>query len=306
VLVESQFPHELSGLFRNLEGPGNPWGMSQSGRMDWAKGLDFEVPVLGVDAETLDGFDYLFWVGCAGAFEDRAKRTTRAVAQLLHEAGVRFAVLGEGETCTGDPARRAGNEFVFQALAAQNVETLGAVHATRIVVTCPHCFNTLNREYPQLGGDYEVLHHTQLLDALVRQGRLVPIRRVDETVTYHDPCYLGRHNQVYEPPRELLAALPGVTLSEPGRFKERSFCCGAGGARMWMEERLGTRINRERSAELVATGAATVAVACPFCRVMVTDGVSQVAADGVEVRDVAQLLLRAVKPDAEASTNSLR
>jgi Fe-S oxidoreductase len=300
VLIESQFPSELGGLFRNLEGPGNPWGMAQSGRLDWAKDLSFEVPVVGVDAEDLDNFDYLFWVGCAGAFEDRAKKTTQAVAELLHHADVSFAVLGEGETCTGDPARRAGNEFVFQMLAQQNVEVLNEAKAKRIVVTCPHCFNTLNREYPQLGGDYEVVHHTQLLNRLVRDRRLIPVERVEQKVTYHDPCYLGRHNQVYEPPRELIEALPGVTLTEVARSKDRSFCCGAGGARMWMEEKIGVRINSNRSQELVATEAETVAVGCPFCRVMITDGVNAINADNndrpeVEVRDVAQLLLRSVK-----------
>ncbi len=296
VLIESAFPTELSGMFRNLEGPGNPWGLANTGRLDWAKDLEFEVPVIGAAAENLDEFDYLFWVGCAGAFEDRAKRTTRAVAELLYRGGVKFAVLGEGETCTGDPARRAGNEFVFQALAMQNVETLNSVNATRIVVTCPHCFNTLNREYPQLGGNYQVLHHTQLLNQLVRDKRLVPVQAINEKITYHDPCYLGRHNQVYEPPREIIGALPGVTLTEVPRSRERSFCCGAGGARMWMEEKLGTRINATRSTELVETKADTVAVACPFCRVMVTDGVNAIAPDTVQVNDVAQLLLRAVTP----------
>ncbi|MGX7680155.1 heterodisulfide reductase-related iron-sulfur binding cluster [Jatrophihabitans sp. DSM 45814] len=295
VLIESQFPSELNGLFRNLEGPGNPWGMAQSGRMDWAKGLDFEVPVVGVQAENLAEFDYLFWVGCAGAFEDRAKKTTQAVAELLHHAGVSFAVLGEGETCTGDSARRSGNEFVFQMLAQQNVEVLNEAGAKRIVVTCPHCFNTLSREYPQLGGEYEVVHHTQLLNRLVRDKRLVPVERIEQKITYHDPCYLGRHNQVYEPPRELIESVPGMTLTEAPRSKERSFCCGAGGARMWMEEKIGTRINANRAEELVATKAETVAVACPFCRVMVTDGVNAIDPDNVEVRDVAQLLLRSVK-----------
>jgi Fe-S oxidoreductase len=299
VLIESEFPSQLGGLFKNLEGPGNPWGMAQSGRLDWARDLPFEVPVVGVSAEDLSTYDYLFWVGCAGAFEDRAKRTTQAVAELLNTAGVTFAVLGEGETCTGDSARRSGNEFLFQMLAQQNVEVLNEAGATKIVVTCPHCFNTLNREYPQLGGNYEVVHHTQLLNRLVREGRLTPVSRVDEKVTYHDPCYLGRHNNVYEPPRELIAAMPGLTLTDVTRSRERSFCCGAGGARMWMEEKLGTRINMNRAEELVSVQPETVAVGCPFCRVMVSDGVAAIQSDGraegVEVRDVAQLLLRAVK-----------
>ena len=316
-LVESAFPQELSGLFKNLEGKGNPWGMGARARLDWAKDLPFEVPVVGTDVENLDGYDYLFWVGCAGAYEDRAKKTTRAVAELLHLAEVKFAVLGNGETCTGDSARRAGNEFLFQMLAQQNIETLGEVGATRIVVTCAHCFNTIKNEYPQLGGTYEVLHHTQLLNRLVREKRLVPVARpaaeptkssaknaasTADTVTYHDPCYLGRHNQVYAPPRELIGTLPGVTLTEMPRHGERSFCCGAGGARMWMEEKLGERININRTNEALATGAQRIAVGCPFCRVMLSDGLTARQAEGrfeqVEVVDITQMLLAAVTPSA--------
>jgi Fe-S oxidoreductase len=312
VLIESAFPTELSSLFKNLEKAQNPWGLPSRARLDWAKDLPFDVPVVGTDVEDLTAVDYLFWVGCAGAYDDRAQKTTRAVAELLHTAGVSFAVLGDGETCTGDPARRAGNEFLFQMLAQANVEVLGEAKAGRIVVTCAHCFNTLSNEYPQLGGAYEVIHHTQLLNRLVRERRLVPLARPDRadhagvastaaTVTYHDPCYLGRHNGVYAPPRELLGALPGVELKEMPRNSERSFCCGAGGARMWMEEKLGTRINNNRTAEAVATGADRIAIGCPFCRVMLSDGLSAAQADGtardqVEVVDVAQMLLAAVRP----------
>ncbi len=310
-LIESAFPSELGGLFKNLESKSNPWGMSARARMDWAKDLDFEVPLAGGDIADLGEVDYLFWVGCAGAFEDRAKKTTRAVAELLHMAGVSFAVLGDGETCTGDPARRAGNEFLFQMLAQQNVEMLGEVNATKIVVTCAHCFNTLKNEYPQLGGQYEVIHHTQLLNRLVREQRLTPVARPDQadtagvastgsSVTYHDPCYLGRHNGVYAPPRELLGALPGVEMREMPRHGAKSFCCGAGGARMWMEEKLGTRINMNRTEEALATGADRIAIGCPFCRVMLSDGLTQKQAEGasedVEVVDVAQMLLAAVRP----------
>jgi Fe-S oxidoreductase len=304
-LIESEFPSELNGLFKNLEKSGNPWGVNASKRMDWAGELPFDVPVLGRDVESLDEVDWLFWVGCAGAFEDRAKKTTQAVAELLRHAGVSFAVLGDGETCTGDPARRSGNEFLYQQLALQNVEVLRESKAVRVVATCAHCFNTLKNEYEQLGLKLEVVHHTQLLNRLVREGRLTPIAPPDRNgnatrpVTYHDPCYLGRHNQVYEPPRELVGALPGVEFREMPRSAERSFCCGAGGARMWMEEKIGKRINTERTEEALATGAEQIAVGCPFCRVMLSDGLTEAQAGGrgenVEVLDVAQMLLAGVK-----------
>jgi Fe-S oxidoreductase len=299
VLIESNFPSEAGVMLRNLENKGNPWGAAPNTREDWTKNLGFEVPRVG----EVEDFEYLFWVGCAGAFEDRAKKTTRAVATLLHEAGVSFAILGEGETCTGDPARRIGNEFVFQMLAQQNVETLSEAGAKKIVATCPHCFNTLANEYGQLGGDFEVVHHTQLLAHLVESGKLTPVQPVDGGVTYHDPCYLGRHNRVFEPPREVLAAaVDGAGVSEMERFKERSFCCGAGGARMWMEERIGKRINVERVEEALATGAQTVAVGCPFCLTMLGDGVTGKKSIGeastdVEVVDVAMVLLRSLKPE---------
>jgi Fe-S oxidoreductase len=311
VLMESEFPSELSGLFKGLETKGNPWNMSPRGRMDWAKGLPFDIPVVGTDVEDLSEFDYLFWVGCAGAYEDRAKKTTRAVAELLHTAGVRFAVLGNAETCTGDPARRAGNEFVFQQLAMENAETLKEAKATKIVATCAHCLNALKNEYPQLGVQFDVVHHTQLLNRLVREGRLTPVPPPagadGRTITYHDACYLGRHNEIYDPPRELLGAIPGASVVEMPRNRERSFCCGAGGARMWMEERLGTRINENRTEEaleaLAASGGTSngaIAVGCPFCHVMLTDGLTAKQATGdaaetVEVLDVAQLLLESVR-----------
>ena len=313
-LIESAFPSELGGLFKNLEGKGNPWGMGARARLDWAKDLPFPVRVLGQDVEKASDVEWLFWVGCAGAYEDRAKKTTRAVAELLDSAGVSFAVLGDGETCTGDSARRAGNELLFQTLAAQNVSTFGEFGVTKVVVTCAHCFNTIKNEYPQIGGTYEVVHHTQLLNRLVRDKKLVPVALPSDvpgmssaknaastaaTVTYHDPCYLGRHNDVYAPPRELIGALPGVELREMERTREKSFCCGAGGARMWMEEKLGTRINTNRTEEAIATGAERIAIGCPFCRVMISDGLTAKQAEGeaeaVEVVDVAQMLLAAVR-----------
>ncbi|WP_318655573.1 MULTISPECIES: (Fe-S)-binding protein [unclassified Nocardioides] len=304
VLVESNFPSELNGLFKGLENKGNPWNMSATARLDWAKDLPFEVKVVGDQIEDLESVDWLFWVGCAGAYEDRAKKTTRAVAELLDLAGVSFGVLGNGETCTGDSARRAGNEFVFQGLAQQNIETLNDAKAKKVVSTCPHCMNTLKNEYRQLGLELEVIHHTQLLNRLVREGKLTPVATGAgahaRKVTYHDPCFLGRHNQVYTPPRDLLEILPGAEFAEMERNKEKSFCCGAGGARMWMEETIGERINLNRTAEAVGTGADQVAVGCPFCRVMISDGLTKMQADGeareeVEVLDVAQMLLASVK-----------
>src|ERR1700728_4080558 len=303
VMMESEFPSELSVLFKNLENKANPWGQNASDRTNWISEVDFDVPVYGEDVDSSDGFEYLFWVGCAGAYDDKAKKTTKAVAELLAIAGVKYLVLGTGESCNADSARRSGNEFLFQQLAAQAVETLDGVFEgvetvdRKIVVTCPHCFNTLSREYKQLGANYSVLHHTQLLNRLLRDKKLVPVSPVAEDITYHDPCYLGRHNKVYEAPRELIEA-PGAKLTEMPRHADRSFCCGAGGARMWMEEHIGKRINHERVDEALATGATTVATACPFCRVMVTDGVNdrQEAAgrEGVDVRDVAQLLLESL------------
>ncbi|MFT4393411.1 heterodisulfide reductase-related iron-sulfur binding cluster [Gordonia lacunae] len=312
VLIESDFPTELAGMFKNLENKGNPWGQNASARTAWIDEMDIEIPVFGKDVESFEGFEYLFWVGCAGAYEDRAKKTTKAVAELLDMAAVNFMVLGEGETCTGDSARRAGNEFLFQMLAQQNIEMLGEVFATapeqrkKVVVTCAHCFNALGNEYPQLGAKYEVVHHTQLLNRLVREKRLVPVAPLGEGVTYHDPCYLGRHNKVYDAPRELMGAA-GSTLTEMPRHGERSMCCGAGGARMWMEEQIGKRINIDRVDEALDTLGDTtgdqvkkVATGCPFCRVMLTDGVtartSGTESEGkVEVVDVAQLLLDSVK-----------
>jgi Fe-S oxidoreductase len=305
VLVEANFPPELNQLFRGLENKGNPWNMAPNARMDWAKGLPFKVPLVGVDVESLAEVEWLFWVGCAGAYEDRAKKTTRAVAELLHLAGVSYAVLGDGETCTGDPARRSGNEFVFQQLAMQNAEVLKEAGATKVVATCAHCFNTLKNEYAPFGVELDVVHHTQLLNRLVREGRLTPVAGPDgsvggRTITYHDPCFLGRHNQVYAPPRELLSVLPGASVKEMPRNSERSFCCGAGGARMWMEENIGSRINMNRTTEAVETGADQIAVGCPFCRVMLSDGLTAQQADGsareeVEVLDVAEMLLASVR-----------
>jgi Fe-S oxidoreductase len=305
VLIESAFPSEAGVMLRNLENKGNPWGMNASARNAWIEEVDFPVQVFGAAGEETipSDVEYLFWVGCAGALEDRAKKTTKAIAELLHTAGVSFMVLGEGEACSGDPARRLGNEFLFQMLAAQNIEMLNTIGARTIVASCPHCFNTLAREYPQLNGNYEVIHHTQLLARLVAEGRLTAVTSIDELVTYHDPCYLGRHNKVYTPPREVLATVPGLRSQEMHRCKDRGFCCGAGGARMWMEERIGKRVNDERVDEALALNPDTVSTACPFCLVMLSDSITAKkqtgdARESVEVVDVAQLLLRAVREPA--------
>jgi len=298
VLVESEFPSELGGTFRNLEKAGNPWGANKADRESWIAECDF--PVRVVSGELPEEVEYLFWVGCAGAYEERAKKTTKAVAELLHMAGVNFAVLGKRETCTGDPARRSGNEFLYQILSQENIATFNETFGDRsrgkkkVVVTCPHCFTTIGRDYAQSGFELEMLHHTQLLNTLIKEGRLKPSpHKSEKKLTYHDPCYLGRHNQIYAPPRELLEA-SGCDVEEMPRNKERSFCCGGGGGRMWMEEKLGTRINLNRVDEAIDTGAQEVAVACPFCRIMVGDGMVARQSD-VEVLDVAQILLRSVK-----------
>ena len=306
VLIESAFPVEAAGMLRNLENKGDPWGMGETRRGDWIGELDFEVPV--VDGKIDPEIEYLFWVGCAGALEDRAKKTTKAIATLLHQAGVRFAVLGPAETCTGDPARRIGNEFVFSMLAQQNIETLNEAGVKKVVASCPHCFNTISREYPQLGGNYEVIHHTQLLAKLVQEGTIKPVERVEEKLTYHDPCFLGRHNKVFTPPRQILDAVPGVEAEEMHRCKNRGFCCGAGGARMWMEERIGKRINTERIDEALALNPDTISTACPYCLVMLGDAIaakksSGDAKDTLEVVDVAQLLARSVRTTAPVAVD---
>ncbi|WP_097943306.1 (Fe-S)-binding protein [Streptomyces sp. ms115] len=314
VMIESAFPSEAGTMLKNLEKKGNPWGLAKKARVEWTKEVDFEVPIVGKDVEDLTEVDYLYWVGCAGALEDRAKKTTKAFAELLHMAGVKFAIMGGDEKCTGDSARRLGNEPLFQQLGQENVAMLNMAYgeddedettkkpksSKKIVATCPHCFNTIANEYPQLGGEYEVIHHTQLLQHLIDEGKLIPVTPVEGLITYHDPCYLGRHNKIYTPPREIIAKVPGLRNEEMHRHKERGFCCGAGGARMWMEERIGKRVNNERVDEALALNPDIVSTACPFCLVMLTDSVNGKKNDGqakesIQVVDVSQLLLESVK-----------
>jgi Fe-S oxidoreductase len=289
VMMEGDFPAELQNAFRGLERAGNPWGIGREKRMEWAEGM--AVPTV----EENPDFEVLFWVGCAGSYDPAAQATTRAMAELLEHAGVNYAVLGKGETCTGDPARRAGNEYLYYQLASENVATLDATlldhldpgKRKRVVTTCPHCFNALFNDYPQLGGDYDVMHHTQLLEELVGAGRLPPLQ-TERPLTYHDPCYLGRHNEVYDAPRQLLTG-GGAELREMPRSRNDSFCCGAGGAQFWKEEEAGSeRVSDHRMREAQATGAEVVAAGCPFCKVMLGSG--EAAGDGPEVIDIAQLM----------------
>ncbi len=290
VMVDSSFPAESEPMLRDVERASNPWGKAQSERADWAADLGVRVLEPGEPAPA-----YLYWVGCASAFDERARRTAASTAKLLQSAGVDFAILGPRESCTGDPARRIGNEYVFQAFAEQNVGVLNEAGVTKIVANCPHCFNTLANEYPDFGGRYEVIHHSELLASLVRDGKLSPTRSDGLSVTYHDSCYLARHNDVLEGPRDLVSAVGQPVEME--RSGKRTFCCGAGGAHMWMEER-GTPINAERVREAAATGADTLAVACPFCTVMLGDGV-QSTGDELRVVDVATLLVEAIEGDGK-------
>jgi Fe-S oxidoreductase len=292
VLMESSFPSEAGVMLRNIENNGNPWGMSANARLEWTEGVDFDIPV--VTDHIPDDIEWLYWVGCAGALDDRAKRSTQAIAKVFHAAGVKFAILGPKESCTGDPARRIGNEYLWQEVAKANIETLQGANVKKIVASCPHCFNTIGNEYPALGGNFEVVHHSQLLGRLVAEGQLSPQDPVVAKLTYHDPCYLGRHNDVMDEPRTVLDAIPGVQRVEMHRHGRRGFCCGAGGARMWMEERIGKRVNVERTDEALGTGAELIATACPYCLIMLDDAVNQRRsegkADGVKVIDIAQVL----------------
>ncbi len=284
-LMESEFPAELGKTYVALENQGNPWGMGQQDRAAWTKQVDFDVKILGENG--VESAEYLYWVGCAGSFDDRNQKVTIATARLLHEAGVDFAILGSREKCTGDPARRSGNEYVFQQLALENIETMNSLGVQKIITQCPHCFNTLENEYQQFGGDYELVHHSELLAALVEEGRLQPRSKDGTKATYHDPCYLGRHNDIYEAPRAVIETVDD--LIEMGRSATSSFCCGAGGAQFWMEDRVGKKVNIERAQEALGTGADEVAVACPFCFIMMDDGIKELGQE-IPVKDIAQIL----------------
>ncbi|HLY81809.1 MAG TPA: heterodisulfide reductase-related iron-sulfur binding cluster [Acidimicrobiales bacterium] len=292
-LMESNFPTELGTAYRSMENQENPWGLAQSERADWAKALPDGVPV--VDGTAPFTHEYLYWVGCAGSFDDKNKKVTVATATLLQRAGIDFAILGPSERCTGDPARRSGNEYLFQMLATQNVETLNGIGVTKIITQCPHCFNTLRNEYPQLGGNYDVVHHSQFLEWLIETKKIdMSEATLDEQVVYHDSCYLGRHNDVYEAPRRVLGSLKGIEIVEAPRNGTKGMCCGAGGARMWMEESIGKKVNTERSQELIATGAGRIATACPFCYIMLDDGAKENGRDDIVVQDISMHLLDAL------------
>jgi Fe-S oxidoreductase/nitrate reductase gamma subunit len=294
-LMESNFPTELGAAYRSMENSGNPWGMSQSERAAWAAKLD---GIAIVEPGGTFDHEYLYWVGCAGSFDDKNQKVSVAMAKLMQRAGLDFAILGPSENCTGDPARRSGNEYIFQMLAMQNIETLNGLGVRKIVTQCPHCFNTLANEYPQLGGRYEVVHHSQLLEWLIAEGHLdLSDARLEERVVYHDSCYLGRHNDVYLAPRRVIGSLSGIEVVEAGRNGVKGMCCGAGGARMWMEETTGKKVNDERSQELIATGAGRIATACPFCYVMIDDGTKAAGMEEDEVRvaDISMHLLEALE-----------
>ena len=324
VQVEADFPPEVQRVFEGMERQGNPWGVAQDSRGAWAE--DLKLPQWG-DGGT---YEYLFFVGCAGSYDDRQKKVSRAVVKILREAAVSFATLGKAELCNGDSARRLGNEYLYQTLAKGNVERWNAAGVKAVITQCPHCFNTLKNEYPDFGGNYRVINHTELIAELLRDKRIKLSRVMDETLTYHDPCYLGRHNGVYDAPREALGAIPGLKVVEMQRSRRQSFCCGAGGGRMWMEERLGTRINHNRLNEAALTLAhaadpavpypsatdrhkpglvgdytgpakGTVAVACPFCATMLRDAVNDTAREGLQVRDVAELVADAMQPSQPSS-----
>ncbi len=291
VMMEADFPQELAGAFNNIENNAAPWAFPQEERADWAEGMDVQ------EAADKPEFDILFWVGCSGSFDDRSKNITQSFAKLMNIADINFAILGKEESCNGDPARRGGNEYLADMYVKMNIETMGNYNVNKIVTTCPHCFNTLKNEYPDFGGNYEVIHHSDFLDSLIDEGKL-PFNhdiKKELSVVFHDSCYLGRMNNTYDSPRNTIKNIPGLTVLEPQRTKDKGLCCGAGGAQMFMEETEGKRVNAERTEELLSTGAKTIALNCPFCMTMINDGVGNSGAEGVEVKDISEILLEHIE-----------
>ena len=285
VMMESRFPAEVQAVFKNMETNASPWAFSASDRANWAEGLS--IKTMAEDSN----IDVLLWVGCAGSYDDRNKKVLRAFTSLLKKAGIKFSILGTEEQCTGDPARRIGNEYLYQTLAKANIETLNKYQVKKIVTACPHCFNTIKNEYKDFGGTYEVLHHSQFIAKLISDGKLKPTKGIDETITFHDSCYLGRWNNIYEQPRSVIGSIPSAKMVEMKSNHDMSMCCGAGGGRMWMEEHIGKRVNVARTEQALATKAGIVAASCPFCMTMITDGVkTKDMQDKVKVMDIAELI----------------
>lgn len=286
-LMAEAYPKELNVALKGLERNGNPWGIGYDKRADWASGLD--VKLMADDAEV----DYLLWVGCAGSFDDRSKKVTKSIVKILQKAGISFAILGTEEKCTGDFARRVGNEMMYQMMAQENIETLNTYKVKKIIAACPHCFNTLKHEYPQMGGNYEVIHHSEFISRLVSSGKITLNKGLEGSLTYHDPCYLGRYNSIYDQPRSILKAVSKQGLKELDRHGQESFCCGAGGGRMWMEETIGKRINLARAEEIAGQNAETVAVGCPFCLTMIEDGMKELGKEEhIKTQDIAELVAK--------------
>lgn len=288
VLTQGVMPTEVQATFRNMEVNSNPWGIAASDRAEWCKSLGVKMMADHPNAE------YLYFVGCAGSFDDRNTKIATALVKMLQKAGIDFAILGKEENCTGDAARRIGNEYLYQTLAKTNVETMNRYQFKKVITACPHCFNTIKNEYPQLGGNYDVVHHTDFIYDLIKEGRLTPVRPLPQTVTYHDSCYLGRYNEVYDAPREILKAIPGTEFKEVPLSKEKGRCCGAGGGRMWMEERVGKRVNQQRLEDLQVAEPNVIASACPFCITMLGDATRETGVENIQTKDVVELLAESI------------